>query len=779
MNNHFNYVHSNRGIHLENNYIVATPKDIEKLNKFSSTIQHATTFFKNNLADKKIDYLYRDKNEIKLLPVLYKTINFAHLTGINYPFVDANKKFDYLQHGHNHEPILIENHNQTFKKIKLLPYLDQTLKCDSSILSDLAEIKQAQRLGFNKAIKDKNSKLLLALQNFQPTVYQPKSLINIQNSKNYYNVPEGPILAIFREEPTFYQGQQLGISAGTVDINPNLSKENAISLAGLVSKELVKEMNQNRNKSISIKLKEGKKIMNIDELKEEVENYPVIVDGFAAGTDTAYLMKLKERANDLNMSVAKGSELKGTNRDDRDSIYLIKAGINPIKMGNNLEDIINSVLEDGSLDGHRSSALPISLTKDGKVPSNSDIQKEFSQYTASVNKKANDRQFFGQQTTTAKEYLEGVNGSYAVKNNDNKWKIHPTQQALNGQIKGEWGYALKDTSKLNTLDPNAPIYAISNKEQDIYTKSDFQKSAQNILENSNSQKHAHFPIDNRSINLMTNNELEYATNSGTPLDSIEEEITNDIAGNFDAYKDISEGRWGLNKRSYVDNVTAQTQMIDFYYYDSSKDQKPQLIATDLQNLKLNLRNDNLKNKIENQDLNTNITDIKNEISAKENQKVSPREYEKYLRKYNIFMNPSREDFENANKDAGKDINSNIKNISNTPATEKQLETVYAQKFLKENGLQVNEKNVSTLAKNLSWNKEFNKAWNDANPNKPQKDISTKGAYLEETKIFNDPEFKDNYFQNYGKKNSNVQKKSISKKSQSHIQTQTTDHDLDM
>lgn len=31
MNNHFNYVHSNRGIHLENNYIVATPKDIEKL----------------------------------------------------------------------------------------------------------------------------------------------------------------------------------------------------------------------------------------------------------------------------------------------------------------------------------------------------------------------------------------------------------------------------------------------------------------------------------------------------------------------------------------------------------------------------------------------------------------------------------------------------------------------------------------------------------------------------------------------------------------------------
>lgn len=559
----------------------------------------------------------------------------------------------------------------------------------------------------------------------------------------------------FREEPTFYQGQQLGISAGTVDISPNLSKENAISLAGLVSKELVKEMNQNRNKSISIKLKEGKKIMNIDELKEKVENYPVIVDGFAADTDTAYLMKLKDRANDLNISVAKGSELKGTNRDDRDSIYLIKAGINPIKMGNNLEDIINSVLEEGSLDGHRSNALPISLTKDGKVPSNSDIQKEFAQYADSVNKKAND-QFFGQQTTTAKEYLEGVNGSYAVKNNDNKWKIHPTQQALNGQIKGEWGYALKDTSKLNTLDPNAPIYAISNKEQDIYTKSDFQKSAQNILENSNSQKHAHFPIDNRSINLMTNNELEYAINSGTPLDSIEEEITNDIDGNFNAYKDISEGRWGLNKRSYVDNVTAQTQMIDFYTYDPNQNKRPKLIANDLQDLKFKLDNNR----------------IKRDISIKENQRVDPQEYETYLKDHNIFMNPSREDFEIANENAGRNKNSNLQGITNTPQTEKELNRIYARRFLKENGLEDSQKNISNVAKNLAWNREYNQAWNKANPTKPQKDTSAKAAYLEENTIFKNPEFKSEYINNYGKRTSNTHKLSNSFKNMS------SDQDLD-
>ena len=58
---------------------------------------------------------------------------------------------------------------------------------------------------------------------------------------------------------------------------------------------------------------------------------------------------------------------------------------------------------------------------------------------------------------------------------------------------------------------------------------------------------------------MTKNELKYAINSGTSLESIEEEITNDISDNFNAYSDITEGRWGLVKRSYVDNLTAQTQ----------------------------------------------------------------------------------------------------------------------------------------------------------------------------------------------------------------------------
>ena len=55
----------------------------------------------------------------------------------------------------------------------------------------------------------------------------------------------------------------------------------------------------------------------------------------------------------------------------------------------------------------------------------------------------------------------------------------------------------------------------------------------------------------------------------------------------------------------------------------------------------------------------------------------------YLKNHNIYMNPSREDFETANENAGKDKNSNLKGITNTPQTENELNRIYAKEFLKE------------------------------------------------------------------------------------------------
>lgn len=525
-------------------------------------------------------------------------------------------------------------------------------------------------------------------------------------------------------------------------------------------KKYADDLGKQLKRKQKLNLTKGERQMNnIDNLREKVENYPVIVDEYATETDSAYLMKLKDRAKELNMSIVKGSEIKNINRENSDSIYLIRKGMNPIKLGSRLNDIVDSITANGNLDGNRVTTLPISLTESGNIPNESEIKKQFVEYADSVNKIANDKQYFGQQSINSKKYLEGVNGSYAVQNNDGKWEIHPARQGLNGQIEGEWGYALKDINSLDKLDSSTPVYATSDKAKDVYTKEAFQKSSQKILEDSNSQKSAHFPIDDRTINLMTKNELKYAINSGTSLESIAEEITNDISDNFNAYSDITEGRWGLVKRSYVDNLTAQTQMIDFYTYDPNQNKKPKLIANDLQDLKFKLDNDQ----------------IKNDISIKEKKRVNPQEYEMYLKNHNIYMNPSREDFEIANENAGKDKNSNLKGITNTPQTENELNRIYAKEFLKENGLEDSQKNISSVAKNLAWNREYNQAWNKSNPTKPQKDTSAKAAYLEENTIFKNPEFKSEYISNYGKKTSNTRHQKVSKS----FKNMSSNQDLDM
>ncbi len=754
--NFFKYIKSNHRIKIKypNRYKLATKENIAELNDYSQIISTIAKFYDEELSNSKIDYVYKDSNGIKVLPVKFLRENFPHLTGINFANKTALEKFNYLKEGNNDSPIIIERDGLTIKKLKVIDKLPNILKANSFTLTELNKVKQAQRLNFSKGIL--HSEVLLALHNFKPEFYQPRSLLNISKSKQYNKVNKNTVLGIFREQiiPN-------GIHIEPISLNSNALDNIAITTEMLIGmKKYADDLGKQLKRKQKLNLTKGEKQMNnIDNLKEKVENYPVIVDEYASENDSAYLMKLKDRANELNMSIVKGSEIKNINRENSDSIYLIRKGMNPIKLGSSLSDIIDSITTNGNLDGNRVTTLPISLTESGNIPNESEIKKQFVDYADSVNKIANDKQYFGQQSINSKKYLEGVNGSYAVQNNDGKWEIHPARQGLNGQIEGEWGYALKDINSLDKLDSSTPIYATSDKAKDVYTKEAFQKSSQKILEDSNSQKNAHFPIDDRSINLMTKNELKYAINSGTSLESIEEEITNDISDNFNAYSDITEGRWGLVKRSYVDNLTAQTQMIDFYTYDPNQNKKPKLIANDLQDLKFKLDNDQ----------------IKNDISIKENKRVNPQEYEMYLKNHNIYMNPSREDFEIANENAGKDKNSNLKGITNTPQTENELNRIYAKEFLKENGLEDSQKNISSVAKNLAWNREYNQAWNKSNPTKPQKDTSAKAAYLEENTIFKNPEFKSEYISNYGKKTSNIRHQKVSKS----FKNMSSNQDLDM
>lgn len=114
---------------------LASKKEIEEINKYQEVISKISKFYEKNFSEGSIDYIYKDGKNIKLMPVKYKK----------------------------------------------------------------REVKQAQRIGVNRAIKTKENDLLLALYDFQPEIFEPKSLLNIKEAKQYDNIPENTVLAIFKE----------------------------------------------------------------------------------------------------------------------------------------------------------------------------------------------------------------------------------------------------------------------------------------------------------------------------------------------------------------------------------------------------------------------------------------------------------------------------------------------------------------------------------------------------------------------------------------------------
>lgn len=83
---HFKYIKPKSNIIIDKprTYKLANKKEVERLNEYSSLIKDIAKFYEENLSNSKIDYIYKEGNEIKVLPVKYKKENFSHLTGINF-----------------------------------------------------------------------------------------------------------------------------------------------------------------------------------------------------------------------------------------------------------------------------------------------------------------------------------------------------------------------------------------------------------------------------------------------------------------------------------------------------------------------------------------------------------------------------------------------------------------------------------------------------------------------------------------------------------------------
>lgn len=223
----FKYIPVSKGVKKFKNYYIANEATINNLNKHSVLIKEMTNYFSNNLTQGRVDYVYKSENMIKMMPVEYKKENYPHLTGIHMINSSAKDNFEMLRTAENTKPLFIEDENLVRKKLEVLKQLPDLLTTNSKVLDDLNQVKQAKRIGTNRGIR--NNAFLLALKDFNPEFYQPKSLLNVKNNKQYDKIPNNTILGIFREKP----------EGTTVKMEPIALNKNSLSYLAITTKMLV------------------------------------------------------------------------------------------------------------------------------------------------------------------------------------------------------------------------------------------------------------------------------------------------------------------------------------------------------------------------------------------------------------------------------------------------------------------------------------------------------------------------------------------------------------
>ncbi|WP_179219494.1 hypothetical protein [Lactobacillus taiwanensis] len=213
------------------------------------------------------------------------------------------------------------------------------------------------------------------------------------------------------------------------------------------------------------------------------------------------------------------------------------------------------------------------------------------------------------------------------------------------------------------------------------------------------------------------------------------------------------------------------QKQDIYYYNPKNKKEPQLIGKDLESFA-----DYLNEPAKINGLSTTRVDINREHFAKTHQdqvkniqrnlyigrdkNANEDLFKKYLRRYDIYINPSKRDFEDANVLWGLSKDTNLDkvvekmeepkqekaigyikaNSKKTKATPNFARRENAKRILEEYGFDTTEENIKKMAKNIEIEDKFNKQ------------LKIKKSGLESVKLeLADPEIRKNYAETYGKK----------------------------
>ena len=187
-------------------YHLATKRDLDRVNSYAQGLQEAAQWYRDNLANSTISYVYKDET-IKsplIVQITFEEKQFMHLTGL-FPLKDgqtAEKTLqDFAEGNGDFDHLMIANRGAAFQKLQVLPEIKDMLRTDAFYFDYVADIPRLHNIDMETAIKSDEGGFVTAFRSNKEGLY-PASLLELTPDllDEFTQAPPGKtILGIYRD----------------------------------------------------------------------------------------------------------------------------------------------------------------------------------------------------------------------------------------------------------------------------------------------------------------------------------------------------------------------------------------------------------------------------------------------------------------------------------------------------------------------------------------------------------------------------------------------------
>lgn len=187
-------------------YHLATKRDLDRVNNYAQGLQEAAQWYRDNLANSTISYVYKDET-IKsplIVQITFEEKQFMHLTGL-FPLKDgqtAEKTLqDFAEGNGDFDHLMIANRGAAFQKLQVLPELKDMLRTDAFYFDHVSDIPRLHNINMETVIKSDEGGFVTAFRSNEEGLY-PASLLELTPDllDEFTQAPPGKtILGIYRD----------------------------------------------------------------------------------------------------------------------------------------------------------------------------------------------------------------------------------------------------------------------------------------------------------------------------------------------------------------------------------------------------------------------------------------------------------------------------------------------------------------------------------------------------------------------------------------------------